>query len=59
MESNRKEATNFLAKKLYILDPNLGSVLLEHRKICCEMAKDNYFVDLSKGAEVWNLGDFS
>lgn len=59
MESNRYNARLQLEKKLYILDPNLGSVLMEHRKICCEMEKDNYFVDIPKGSEDKTLSEFS
>lgn len=59
MESNRGRATEALKKKLFLLDEHLGGVLMDHRKICQEMVKDNYFVDLSKGTEIKTLNEFS
>lgn len=46
MESNRHKAQAALSDKLFILDDFLGNVLMDHRRICQEMVKDNYFVDL-------------
>lgn len=60
MEKNRDRAKAALTNKLFILDDNLGHVLMYHRSVCQDMVKDNYFIDMgSKGTEVRTLNEFS
>lgn len=58
LEMNRNEAKKNLEEKLFILDPELGQVLREHKNICTDM-EDLRFVQMGTMTNVQNFDEFA